>query len=102
MTRHKFNARITERDGFKFHSKAEAKFYDELKLRQQAGEVLFFLMQVPFHIPPGVKYVCDFQVFYTDGEVEFIDVKGQLLQSFIDKKKMVEHLYPIDIKIVKA
>jgi hypothetical protein len=99
--RHKFHAIPDNRDGFRFASKKEARFYDELKLRQKTGEVLFFLMQTPFHLPGNVKYVCDFQVFYVDGSVEFIDVKGALTQLFIDKKKFVEQHYPVEIKVVK-
>jgi len=96
--RHKFNAVITERDGMKFHSKKEAAFYDDLKIAQHKdGWVLFFLRQVPFHLPGNVKYVCDFQVFYKDGSVDFIDVKGKRTAQYIRNKKMVEALYPIKI-----
>ena len=96
--RHKFNAVITERDGMKFHSKKEASFYDDLKFAQvKDGPVLFFLRQVPFHLPGNVKYVCDFQVFYKDGSVDFIDVKGKRTAQYIRNKKMVEALYPIKI-----
>ena len=99
--KHKFNARPDNRDGFRFASRKEAKFYDELKLRQKAGEVLFFLMQTPLHLPGNVKYVCDFQVFYTNVDVEFIDVKGALTPMFTAKKKLVEQIYPVEIKVVK-
>ena len=99
--RHKFGAKPTIRDGIKFPSKLEALYYDRLVLLQRAGEVLFFLSQVPFHLTGGVKYVVDFQVFYTGGTVEFVDVKGKETQAFIDKKKMVEALYPVEIKVVK-
>jgi len=95
--RHKFNAVRTELDGIKFASKAEAEYYAKLKLMQKAGTVLFFLRQVAFHLPGNVKYVCDFQVFYPDGTVEFIDVKGYRLKDYIMKKKMVEALYPVEI-----
>ena len=100
MLKHKFNAKQTVLDGIKFPSKAEAKYYSVLKLLQSAGEVLFFLRQVPFHLPGGVTYRCDYQVFYADGRVEFVDVKGMKTRSFIDKKKMVEDLYPVEILIV--
>ena len=96
--RHKFRAKQTVRDGFKFASKKEARYYDELKLKQKANIVLFFLRQVPFHLPGNVRYVVDYQVFYTNGTVEFIDVKGHRTKEFIRNKKMVEALYPITIK----
>lgn len=95
--KHKFNAVRTEVDGFKFSSKKEANRYGELKLLQANGEVLFFLRQVPFHLPGDVKYVCDFMVFWKDFNITFEEVKGFRTPSYIDKKKIVEHLYPIKI-----
>ena len=96
--KHKFRAIQTIRDGMKFPSKKEARYYDELKLAQKAGIVFFFLRQVPFHLPGNVKVVVDFQVFYADGTVKFIDTKGVKTQSFIKGKKMVEALYPVTIE----
>ena len=96
--KHKFGARVTERNGLKFHSKKEAEYYDRLVLSQKAGTVLFFLMQVPFHLPGNVKYIVDFQVFMADGSVHFIDVKGHSTAQYISKKKMVEALYPVEIE----
>jgi hypothetical protein len=98
---HKYAAVAVEVDGIRFDSKKEAAYYRTLKLRQAAGEVVTFLRQTPFHLPGGVRYVCDFQVFLADGSVEFVDTKGMLTESFKAKKRMVEALYsPITIKIV--
>ncbi len=96
--RHKFNAKRADRDGIKFDSTKEARYYDELQLRVKAGEVLFFLRQVPFELPGGVKYRVDFQEFWADGTVRFIDVKGMRTQEYINKKKQVEALYPVEIE----
>lgn len=98
--RHKFRAKITERDGIKFSSKKEAAYYERLKLRVAAGEVLFFLRQVPIHLPGGVKLVVDFQEFRADGSVHFVDTKGMETESFRAKRRMVEALYPIEIETV--
>jgi len=97
MLKHKFKAVRCESDGFKFASKKERKRYLELKLLQKAGDVLFFQMQAPFHLPAGVKYVLDFQVYWTNGEITFEDVKGVRTPMYILKKKQVEALYPIKI-----
>ena len=97
---HKFRAKPTEADGIRFDSKKEARFYQELKLRQQAGNIVFFLRQVPFHLPGGVTYRVDFQVFDAEGNVRFIDVKGHRTKQYIDKKKMVESIYPVKIEEV--
>lgn len=99
--KHKFGAKQAIHDGIKFPSMLEGRYYEHLKLLIRANEVLFFLRQIPFYLPGGVTYRVDFQVFYTDGSVSFIDVKGLETQAFIDKKKMVESLYPVEIEVVK-
>jgi hypothetical protein len=100
MLKHKFKAKPTETDGIKFSSKKEAKRYNNLKTLQNIGEVIFFLRQVPFHLPGGVKYVCDFFIFWANGEVTIEDVKGFKTETYKAKKKMVEAIYPIIISEV--
>lgn len=90
----------TEIDGILFDSKLEAKRYSELNFLKKAGAVLFFLRQVPFHLPGGVTYRCDFLVFWKDGSYSVEDVKGRKTRAFIDKQKMVEALYPIKIELI--
>ena len=98
--KHKFGAISCERDGKKFPSKLERRYYDKLKILQKAGEVLFFLRQISFDLPGKVRYVCDFQVFYSNGEISFVDTKGKDTALSQTKRKMVEDLYPITIEIV--
>ena len=95
--KHKFKAKPVIDDGIRFASKKEHKRYMELKFLQKCGEVLFFLMQVPFHLPGKVKYLCDFQVFWANGDIKFEDVKGMKTAMYILKKKQVEEIYPIKI-----
>jgi|TARA_R110000744_G_scaffold94223_3_gene181958 hypothetical protein len=97
MIKHKFNAVRCEEDGIKFASKKERKRYLELKNLQRAGNISFFLRQTPMHLSGGVKYVCDYQVFWADGTVTFEDVKGMRTPMYKLKKKQVEALYPIII-----
>ena len=104
--KHKFNAVRCECDGIKFASKAERAYYNKLKLLQESGEVLFFLCQVPFILDAGIKYICDFQVFYAPkgeepGEISFVDVKGVCTSNFLLKKRLLEKKYPIKLEIVK-
>jgi len=100
MIKHKFKARRTNVDGIKFSSKKEANRYNILKLLQKSGDILFFLRQVPFHLPGGVKYVCDFLIFWANGDVTIEDVKGFKTEIYKAKKKMVEALYPVEISEV--
>lgn len=96
--KHKFKAKPTEIDDIKFSSRAESNRYANLKWQQEHGEVLFFLRQVPFHLPGGVKYVCDFMVFWADGDITIEDVKGFKTDMYKTKKKLVESIYPIKIR----
>ena len=98
--KHKFFAIPTQEDGIRFPSKKEAEYYVQLKRRIDGGGVIFFLMQVPLHLPGGVKYIVDFLEFHDDGTVHFVDVKGFETKEFKLKKKLVESLYPITIEVV--
>lgn len=98
---HKFNAKRVDDGGDKFPSTLEWKYFKYLQLLQKSGEVLFFLRQVPFHLPGGIKYVVDYQIFYEDGSVRFVDVKGFETSEFKIKYKMVKDLYPVEVEIVK-
>lgn len=100
--RHKYNAVATELDGQRFDSKAEARFYQRLCELRKMGLVIQFLRQVPFHLPGGIRYVCDFMVFEDGGAVKFIDVKGMDTPMSKSKRAQVEALYaPIKIEVVK-
>jgi hypothetical protein len=97
------NTKVTI-DGFNFQSKAEANYYCELKLRQKAKDIDYFLMQVPFHLNEGgekITYRVDFMVIYPDKTIEYIDVKGVETAKFKIKKKLVENQYNVNIKIIK-
>ncbi len=99
--KHKFKNKPVVDDGKKYDSKLEHKYKLHLDLLKQSGEVLFYLTQVPIDLPGGTKYVVDFQVFYSDETISFIDVKGFETDMFKLKKKQVEDLYPIEIEIIK-
>lgn len=95
----KYRNQPTVVDGIRFDSKKEARYYEQLKLRQAAGEVWYFLRQVPIYLPGGTCYKVDFLVFFKDAArpAEYVDVKGKETQVFRLKKREVEHHYPIRI-----
>ena len=99
-SKHKFNARAVVIDGIHFDSAKEGRYFSELKLRQQAGEVLCFLLQVPIHLPGQTRLVVDFLDFHADGSVHFVDAKGVQTETFKLKRRQVEDLYPFDIEVV--
>ncbi len=98
--KNKYGSRSVTVDGIKFPSQREANRYCELKLLQRDGQVIYFLMQVPFLLDGGVKYLLDFMIFWTSGKVTHEDTKGCKTQVYILKKKQVEARYPIKIKEV--
>lgn len=96
----KYHAVMEECQGIKFQSKKEARYFRELKARMFAGEVLYFLRQVPFDLIGGVKYRVDFMEVWANGTIHYIDVKGFKTQTYKIKRRMVEDLYPV--KIIEA
>lgn len=97
----KYRNQPTVVDAIRFDSKKEARYYEQLKARQAAGEVWYFLRQVPIYLPGGTRYVIDFLVFFKDPQrlEEYVDVKGRETQVFRVKKREVEHHYPIRITL---
>lgn len=96
----KFHNKITEADGIRFSSKKEAAQFRELQARQHLGELKFFLMQVPFRLPGKAKHLLDFMAVRTDGQIEYIEVKGRDLPMGKLKRRQVEELYGINIIVV--
>ncbi|EHC5234888.1 DUF1064 domain-containing protein [Listeria monocytogenes serotype 1/2a] len=109
--RSKYNAKKVVIDNIKFDSKAEAAYYQQLKLLKMSGEVVSFDLQPEFILQDSfvkngkkyhaIKYRADFLVRYKDGHEELIDVKGMLTNEFILKRKLFEMRYMQSIKCVK-
>lgn len=87
-------------DGIRFDSKREARYYELLKLEKAGGRVLFFLRQVPFHLPGGTRLVVDFLVFDAAGGYRVVDAKGVETKEFKIKRREVEHHFPIRLVLV--
>lgn len=99
--KHKFRAKAVYRNTQRFDSKLEARYAHKLDLAKADGSLLFYLRQVPFELPGGVKYRADFMEFWADERVIVTDVKGVETQMFKLKRKQLEELYPIELNIVK-
>jgi hypothetical protein len=110
MTRSKFGAQTkfravkTEVDGIVFHSKKEAKQYEDLKLLERIGTVKNIELQPKFPIVlNGQKictYIADFRYFDQELGVRIVDVKGMKTPIYRLKKKLVEAQYGIEIQEV--
>lgn len=92
--RHKFNAVRTEVAGRSYASKAEAAYAKRLHVQKASGEILGWLEQVPMHLPGKTKYVLDFLVFTSSGEVIAVEVKGMETAVYKVKRRLVEEHYP--------
>lgn len=58
------------------------------------------MRQVGFDLPGGARHFIDYVLFYVDGTVEFVEVKGRDLPMGKLKREQVEALYPVEIKVV--
>ena len=94
---HKYHAKGRVVDGIHFASKLEARCYEAQKLRQKAGDVLFFLRQTPFHLEGGVVYRCDFFCVLKAGGIEVIDAKGYDMPAGRAKRKQVKARYGVEV-----
>ena len=105
--RNKFNATKTLYNGILYDSKKEAGFAMKLDiLRKASGKdrVIEIERQVTFSFDLNGHHICkykpDFKVTYSDGRIEYIDVKGMETREFSIKKKLLKAFYGIDVKIV--
>lgn len=95
-------------DGKFFRSRAERERYKVLRHRQREGIISGVTCQPRFKIvhPVTREYICtyvgDFEYFVADtGEIVIEDVKGQVLETYKLKKKMMRVLLGIDITEVR-
>ena len=100
--RSKYGAKPTEVDGIRFHSKAEARRYEVLKLMLRSGEIDNLELQPSFDLHvKGIKigrYIADFRYIDTrTGETVIEDVKGVRTDFYRWKKKHMKAEHGIDI-----
>lgn len=108
MSKYK-NTKVTV-DGIPFDSKAESLYYKYLKEQKEQGIVKDFELQPVYILQEKFRkngkayrqmtYKADFEVEYTNGDVEVVDVKGMLTEAFKIKLKLFEYRYDKTIKLV--
>lgn len=106
----KYHNKKIELDGHIFDSKAEARYYNHLKMLEKAGEILFFRLQPSYRLQDSFKkngktyrsinYIADFEVHHKDGTIEVIDVKGYKTDVFRLKEKLFNKKYPHKLTLV--
>lgn len=101
----KYNAKPTEHNGVLYDSKAEAAHAGRLDLRKRAGQVRWWLRQVPVMIgEPGVDkpYRVDFVVCEADGSVHAEEVKGMETPQFKRQKRQWAKRGPFPLHIISG
>lgn len=112
MRRNKFGAVKTEVDGITFDSKAEARYYGQLRLLERAGEIRSLRLQVPFELAPAVvlggrkrpalRYLADFVYETQTGVTVVADVKGAITESYRIKRHLMKALHGIEVQEVRV
>ena len=109
----KYNNKKPEAYGRKWDSQMELEFYEyNLALKEQ-GQVIDIEIQPVFllqdkYIYKGktirkMEYKADFKITYSDGSVIVYDVKGQLIQPFPIKWKLVRFIYnDMDFRCIRS
>lgn len=102
----KHNNVICEADKIKFPSKKHRAHYLLLKAMQTAGEIDWFLREVPFdligHYENGriVRHYVDFVLRLPDKTFRYMEVKGRDLAMGKLKRVQTEDIYGIKIEVV--
>lgn len=94
----KYNTKKVVIDKITFDSKVKGEYYKHLKGLMQQGVVKRFLLQPKFVLVEKfrnngkayheIAYIADFEVLYSDGTVEVVDVKSFETVGFVIKKKL--------------
>lgn len=117
--KHKYNAKKTVIDGIIFDSKAEAAYYNQLKILKRAGEIKDFEMQVQFTLLESFKhpskktkagkpskvrainFTPDFVITELDGSKTVVDVKGMMSKDFPLRAKLFMKKYNMPLILAK-
>ena len=97
----KYKNKITEYNGMKFPSKAEAKQAQDLDFAKEIGAIRGWVKQVRFMLGvPENVYIADFVVWTNNGTCYAIDVKGKRTAKFERDVKLWARYAPINLHIV--
>lgn len=95
----------TADDRWIFDSRKEADYFDQLKLRMEAGEIRHLVIQPRYELQQAfdkngkhyqdIEYVADYEyIECTTGKTYVVDVKGKKTPVYNIKKKLFEFKYP--------
>lgn len=91
--------------GRTYHSKAEARYAQELDFQVKAGEIQSWEPQVKISLDVNghhiTNYWVDFRVIHNDGSIELVEVKGFVTEMFRLKRILFEATHLHDNPLVK-
>lgn len=94
----KYGAKKASYGGYIYHSKAEAKYAEELDYLKKAKKIKNWERQVRMPLKVNNKlittYIIDFKVENLDGTVTYIECKGFLTNEARIKMKLFDALLP--------
>lgn len=97
-SRNKYNAVRQTYNNYNYDSKLEAKYAYELDLRIKIGEVEYWERQHKLRLNVNGIHICnyyvDFKVIFTDGRIEYHEVKGVETILWRIKWRISKALYP--------
>ena len=98
MMKNKYGAVKKSYKGRQYHSGKEARYAQELDLRQIAGEIKEITPQYKIDIRVNDIHICnyymDFKVILSDGIIEMHEVKGFATDLWRIKWRLAKALYP--------
>ncbi len=102
--KNKYGNKKTVYNGIKYDSKKEAEYAFRLDVLKKSGEVNRWERQINYKLEvQGIKicsYRLDFKVYYSDGRIEYVDVKGYRTTEYKIKAKLMRACHGIQIKEV--
>ena len=98
MKPNKYHSKNTMYNGYNYDSKLEASYAIELDWLIKAKQVTSFERQHKIDILVNSVHICnyfiDFKVFYPDGHIEFVEIKGVETDVWKIKWKLAQAIYP--------
>ena len=98
--RNKFGAIKTVVDGITFHSKKEAKRYQDLKSLARSGDIFKLELQPQFSLDVNGHHICNYRgdfKYLEDGKEVIEDSKGVKTPVYRIKKKLMKAIHGIEI-----
>jgi hypothetical protein len=91
------NSKSQEYDGFRYMSRFEASYAQQLNLRLRAKEIASWERQVTIPLIVNdyrvCNYIIDFIIHHKDGTLEYVETKGFATEVWKLKWKLFEALY---------